>query len=116
MNLLLRLFGWPHELLHVLALRLIGRQPQAITQNHVDIPADLSLGAFVFVAGFPALVFWTATALSVQALFYATSLPQALVTLALSVVLGLGSLGTIGDILLIVMRVLQALLPGERPD
>ena len=58
-----RIFGPPHELLHVLAL-LIGRRPTAISWTHVDIPDDLTTRQYVFVAGLPALVFWSATALA----------------------------------------------------
>jgi hypothetical protein len=74
MRLLIRIFGWPHELLHVAALRLIGRRAVDVTQTHVDIPDDLSTGQYVFVAGLPALVFWGGAALCIQALLGAPDL------------------------------------------
>ena len=76
MNILVRIFGWPHELLHVLALRLIGRQPRMVQQTHVDIPDDLSTSQFVFVAGLPALTFGLAAAISLQLLFAARDIGQ----------------------------------------
>ena len=103
---LLWVFGWPHELLHVLALRLIGRQSQAITHTHVDIPSDLPTGQFIFVAGLPALVFFTLTAASLQLMFAAAEPVQAVVWLAVTALLALAALGTVGDIMLIVTRLL----------
>ena len=113
MKVLLWLFGWPHEMLHVVALRLIGRQPKAVTQSHVDIPDDLSTGEFVFVAGFPALVFWTLAAITIQLLFSATSLPLRLLWLALAAVVVIGAFGTIGDILLIFARIMRDRIPDD---
>jgi hypothetical protein len=113
MKLLLWLFGWPHEMLHVLALRLIGRQPEAVTQSHVDIPDDLSTGEFVFVAGLPALVFWTAAAVSIQLLFSASTLPLRLLWLLLAGFIIVGGFGTVGDMLLIIARIMQARVPDD---
>ena len=106
MKILLWVFGWPHELLHALALRLIGRRPEAITQAHIDIPDDLSTVQYIFVAGLPALVFWTGLVFSGQMLFSATSPAQIIFRLALTSVLGLAAMGTLGDLYLILMRVL----------
>lgn len=108
MKILLWLFGWPHEGLHVLALRLIGRQPQAVTQTHVDIPDDLSTGQYIFVAGLPALVFWGATVASSQQLFNASAVPQVILWLAITSIAALAALGTLGDLYLIVIRLMTA--------
>lgn len=113
MNTLLRIFGWPHELLHVLALRLIGRRPHAVQQSHVDIPDDLSTGEYVFVAGLPALVFTLGLILGVQLLLTATGLPQLGVGLALAAVFAIATLGTIGDVFLIIERIVQARVPKD---
>ena len=112
---LLRIFGWPHELLHVLALRLIGRRPKAVTGTYVDIPADLPTGQYVFVAGFPALVFWLGAAASLRSLLGAAGLVQALLWLVLGSLLTLAALGTLGDIQLILRRLIQERLrpPGD---
>jgi hypothetical protein len=104
MPLLYRIFGWPHELLHVLALRLIGRRAVTVTQTHVDIPGDLSTGQYVFVAGLPALVFWTIALLCLQALFSAPSIVQAILSFVLMSAAALAGFGTVGDILLIIER------------
>ncbi len=113
MKVLLWLFGWPHEMLHVLALGIIGRQPEAVTQSHVDIPDDLSTGEYVFVAGLPALVFWTAAAICIQLLMSAATLPLRLLWLALAALLVIGAFGTIGDVLLIIARVMQDRIPDD---
>jgi len=108
MNVLLWLFGWPHEWLHVLALRLIGRQPETVTKTHVDIPDDLSTGEYIFVAGLPALVFWPITVASAQQWFRAPDAPQAILWLAVTSALGLAAVGTLADLYLIVIRLLDA--------
>jgi hypothetical protein len=105
MNILLRIFGWPHELLHVLALRLIGRRPTRVQQSHVDMPDDLSTGQFVFVAGLPALVFGLAAAISLQLLFAAGDVIQVIVWLLVTAFFALGVAGCVGDLMLILARV-----------
>jgi hypothetical protein len=104
MNILLRIFGWPHELLHVLALRLIGRRPTKVQQTHVDIPDDVSSRQFVFVAGLPALVFGLAAALGLQVLFAARDIGQVIVGLLVTAFFALGVAGCVGDLLLILAR------------
>jgi hypothetical protein len=104
MNTLLRIFGWPHELLHVLALRLIGRQPQKVQQAHVDIPDDLSTGQFVFVAGLPALVFGLAAAISLQLLLAARDVGQVIIWLLATGFFVLGVTSSVGDLMLILAR------------
>jgi len=104
MTLLYHIFGWPHELLHVLALWLIGRSAVAVTQRHVDIPDDLTDGQYVFVAGLPALVFWGLAAICLQALLSAPTLAQGILWFALMSIASLAGFGTIGDILLIIAR------------
>lgn len=107
MAVLLRLFGWPHELLHVLALRLIGRRPRAVTQAHVDIPTDLTTRQFIFVAGLPALVFGVAMAISVGVLLNAQTVIELGLGLVFTALFSLATLGTAGDLHLIVLRLLE---------
>ncbi len=113
MSLLYRIFGWPHELLHVLALRLIGRRAVAITGTHVDIPDDLSTVQYVFVAGLPALVFWGIAVLCLQALFSAPSIGQAILWFALMSAASLAGFGTVGDLLLIIERLMENRIQDE---
>jgi hypothetical protein len=101
---LYRIFGPPHELLHVLALLLIGRRPKAISYRHVDIPDDLSTRAYVFVAGLPALVFWSVALTAAIKLATAKSIGEAILTFAMFSIATLAGLGTIGDIQLIIRR------------
>ena len=104
MQTLYRIFGPPHELLHVLALFLIGRRPKAISYRHVDIPADLSTRAYVFVAGLPALVFWGAAVVAGIKLANTSGIGEVLVMFAAFSVAVLAGLGTVGDIQLIIRR------------
>ena len=104
METLYRIFGPPHELLHVLALLLIGRRPKAIGYRHVDIPDDLSIRAYVFVAGLPALVFWGAALVAALKLATANSLGEAILTFIVFSIAVMAGLGTIGDIQLILRR------------
>lgn len=101
---LAQVYGWPHELLHWLALRLIGRREQAITHTHVDIPADLGRGEFVFVAGLPAFIFWPLTGIAAQQLLTAQDLVAALFWLVCAALLLPAAAGTLGDLALIVLR------------
>ncbi|MBZ0295588.1 MAG: metalloprotease family protein [Anaerolineae bacterium] len=107
MQVLVQLFGWPHELLHVLALRLIGRKPLAVSQVHVVIPDDLSTKQYIFVAGLPALIFWIGMAVSVLLLLNAPDLIQAVLGVVLTVIFSLAALSTIGDLHLILVRLLE---------
>lgn len=104
MHLLLRLFGPPHEWLHVLALWLVGRRPTRVTVTHVDIPDTLTTRQYVFVAGFPALVFGFGALLSVAGLVNAATFGQAVLGLAGTLVFGLGLAGTVSDIEQISLR------------
>jgi len=113
MTLLYRIFGWPHELLHVLALWLIGRRAVKVTRTHVDIPDDLTTAQYVFVAGLPALVFWSIAVTGLQAIFSAPNIVQMILWLVLTGVASLAGFGTVGDILLIIERVMQHKLPDE---
>ena len=106
MRLLRRLYGWPHEMLHVLALGLIGRRPEAITSRHVDIPADLSTGQYVFVAGFPALVFWSIAAISLRLLLSTPDLAQVALWLIVATLSTGAAFSTFGDLQLIALRLL----------
>jgi len=106
MDIILRVFGWPHELLHVLALLLIGRRARAISQTHVDIPPDLTTRQYLFVAGLPALIFWLMVAACALMLVQATSVIERVGWLALTLVASLAAAGTLGDIYLIVARLM----------
>ncbi len=107
MDFLIRLFGPPHELLHVLALRLIGRQPKSVGKTHVDIPEDLAVGQYVFVAGLPALVFWGIGAVGLIILFDPPNIPALVLGFVLVLVGGLGGFGTLGDLQLIYERLME---------
>lgn len=111
MDLLLRIFGWPHEALHVLALWIIGRRAVKMTRTYVDIPDDLSTPEYIFVAGLPAMVFFGGLGITAQALFSATNLLQAVMWFAVSSLFGLAALGTLGDILLIGQRLFEDRTP-----
>ncbi len=104
MKWLVRIFGWPHELLHVFALLLIGRRPQVIAQTYVDIPADLSTGQYIFVAGFPAFIFGLSTLICLVALLDAPDVMQFVFRLFLMSIFSVATFGTMGDLYLIVQR------------
>jgi len=104
LDILYRIFGPPHELLHVLALFLIGRQPKAIGYKHVDIPDDLSTRAYVFVAGLPALVFWGITLIAASKLAGARTFAEGIIAFVVFSLATLAGLGTLGDIQLIIRR------------
>lgn len=99
MDILLTLFGWPHELLHLLALRLVGRAPLAITKTHIDIPDDLTKAQYVFVAGLPALVFWPIFAACAIGFLLASEMLLTALWFALASFAALPALGTVGDLL-----------------
>lgn len=105
MNALIRLFGVPHEGLHLLALVLIGRRARRWTPTHVDLPDDLSTRQYVFVAGLPALVFGGLALMGMLGLLEAQSPTQALLALIAIVGGGLGFAGTLGDLSLIARRI-----------
>jgi hypothetical protein len=107
MDWLLRLYSRPHEALHVLALRLIGRRPVAVGRQHVDIPDDLTTRQYVFVAGLPALVFGALTLAGVLALLNAGSLVALALAWLVIMAGGFGAAGTVGDIQLIVLRLMD---------
>ncbi len=108
MELLRRLYGYPHEALHVLALWLIGRRAVRATGLHVDVPDDLTTGQYVFVAGLPALVFGGAALLGVLALLNAHTLAQAALAWLAIILMGIGVAGTAGDVQMIVLRLENA--------
>lgn len=105
--MLLRIFGWPHELLHVLALVLIGRRPAAITATHVDIPDDLSTSQYVFVAGLPALVFWPLAVFCLRNIFSAGDVVALVGWALLTAVAIMAAVGTLADLYLIALRLMQ---------
>ena len=104
MEILYKIFGPPHELLHVLALLLIGRRPKTIGYRHVDIPDDLSTRAYVFVAGLPAFVFWGIAIIAGVKLGGATTLSEVVVPFIVFSIAVIAGLGTVGDIQLIMRR------------
>ncbi len=104
METLYRIFGPPHELLHVLALLLIGRRPKTVGYKHVDIPDDLDTRAYVFVAGLPALVFWGIAVVAGIKLANASGVGEVIMTFVVFSVAALAGLGTLGDIQLIIRR------------
>lgn len=104
MDFLYRLFGPPHEWLHILALRVVGRRPTAVTSRYVDIPDDLSTPAYVFVAGLPALVFWGIALVALIRAANAGHIGQMLIAFLVFSVAALAGLGTIGDIQRIIRR------------
>lgn len=108
MESLYRLFGPPHEALHVLALWLIGRRPRAVSFRHVDIPDDLSTRQYVFVAGLPALVFWSLAGIGALRLATAADLGGLLLGFAVMSLGALAGLGTYGDLRLIWRRLNRA--------
>ena len=107
MEQLKRIYGTPHEMLHVLALTLIGRRAVHVGQDHVVIPTDLTTGQYVFVAGLPALVFFVALALGAIGLLNAGTPAQAGVAVAVIIAAGFAATGTLGDVQLILMRLMQ---------
>ncbi len=115
MTWIIRIFGPPHELLHLLALALVGRRAVGFSWTHVDIPDDLSVGQYVFVAGLPALVFWGAAAVGTLSLLKARDVGEVVVSMAVLMIGTLAGLGTMGDIQLILLRVMEARSPdGEK--
>ncbi len=107
MEQLKRIYAAPHELLHVLALRLIGRKPVFVGGDHVIVPNDLTTGQYVFVAGLPALVFMGILALAAVALLNAPTPSHAGVAFAVVLAAGFGAAGTLGDVQLILLRLMQ---------
>ena len=107
MEQLKRIYGTPHEMLHVLALALIGRRALHVGQDHVVIPGDLTTGQYVFVAGLPALVFFVALALGALGLLNAQTPGQAGIAVGVIIAAGFAAAGTFGDVQLILMRLMQ---------
>jgi hypothetical protein len=107
MELLYRLYGWPHEALHVLALLLIGRRPRAVTRLHVDIPDDLTTRQYIFVAGLPALVFGIATAMGLMLFARSQSFGETALGVAIMFIMGMGVAGTMGDLQQIAVKLAQ---------
>jgi hypothetical protein len=101
METLLKLYGPIHESLHVLALWLIGRRAVTWTNRYVDIPADLTTGQYVFVAGLPAMVFWGVAAVGLVLMVSGGGLVEIGGGMLLMLVGGLGGWGTVGDLQLI---------------
>ncbi len=110
---LLRIFGPPHEALHWLALRLIGRRPARVTGRHIDLPPDLTTRQYVFVAGLPAFVFLLIGALGLIGVVLAATVAQAALGLLTA---GLGLIGlasAAGDLQLIAERLASETSAGD---
>jgi len=104
MEILYKIFGPPHEFLHVVALLLIGRRPKTVGYRHVDIPSDLGKWAYIFVAGLPALVFWGTAIIAGIKLGTSTTFAEVIIAFVIFSVAVLAGLGTVGDIQLIIRR------------
>lgn len=104
MRLLLRIFGPPHELLHVTALLLIGRRPHRVTRAHVDLRDSLSDAQDLFVAGLPALIFGALALVGVLGLLNAHTVAQALLALLVVTIGRFGTASAAGDLQLIAWR------------
>lgn len=63
LKLVVFVFAWPHEMLHVLALKMIGKQPEKVGATFVLVPEGLSLDEIIFVNALPVLVTGTLFAL-----------------------------------------------------
>ncbi|MDZ4763051.1 MAG: metalloprotease family protein [Chloroflexota bacterium] len=107
MNFLIRLYGVPHEALHVVALWLIGRRALRATRTHVDIPDDLTTRQYVFVAGLPALFFGGIALVALIGVLNAATLGQTALGMIGVTLAGLGFAGTMGDIQLIMARLMD---------
>lgn len=107
MDFLIRIFGPPHESLHILALYLIGRRPKSTTHTYVDIPDDLTTGQYVFVAALPAFVFWNMAIAGIIILVNAPNLFALALGFVLLLVGGLAGFGTLGDLQLIYDRIIR---------
>jgi hypothetical protein len=104
METLYRIFGPPHEFLHWLALRIVGKRAIQVTGRYIDIPADLTRNQYLFVAGLPALVFW---GIALVGMLWVVNAPdfQGIVLGFIMFSLGtLAGLGTLGDLSLILKR------------
>ncbi len=99
-----QIYGAPHELLHVLALLLIGRRALKYTNRQVTIPPDLTTAQYVFVAGLPALVFFGCLALGAVVLINARTPTEFGIAVAVILAAGFGAAGTVGDLQLIAMK------------
>ena len=107
MQQLQKIYGAPHELLHLLALLLIGRRAVKFAQDHVIVPNDLTTGQYVFVAALPAIVFFTCTAIGVLVLLNAQTPGQAGIGVGVILAAGFGAAGTFGDLQLIWLKLSQ---------
>lgn len=108
MRLLLRIYGPPHELLHLLALWLVGKRARRFTVTHVDLPDDLTTRQYVFVAAFPALIFGLCALLGVAGLLNAATTGQSVLALAAVLGGGFGLAGTVNDMEQIISRLQRA--------
>ncbi len=102
-----RIIATPHELLHALALVLIGRRVGRMVDDRVVIPDDLSTPEFVFVTGLPALVMLCVLVAAVILLFNARTPNEAGIATGVIIVAAAVAAGTIGDLQLIVRKLAQ---------
>ncbi len=113
MNTLLKIFGVPHELLHVVALWLIGRRAVEFTARHVLIPDDLSIRQYIFVAAFPGGVFAFILCLGMVGVLQATAWQHVLLAIFAIISGGFGVTSAFGDFDLIVMRLQERNMDNE---
>ncbi len=99
-----RIIATPHELLHALALALIGRRAGRMVDDHVVIPDDLSTPEFVFVAGLPALVMLGVLVAAVILLLNARTPNAAGIATGIIIAAAAVASGTISDLQLIVRK------------
>lgn len=114
MHILLRIFGPPHEGLHVLALWLVGRRPRRVARTHIDLPDNLTLRQYVFVAGFPAPVFGVGALPAVAGLLNAATPGQTAAAVAALLVFGPALAGTVSDIEQIFLRLQHGVGHNDR--
>ena len=98
-KLVVFVLAWPHEMLHVLALRLIGKQPERVGATFVLVPEGLSLDEIIFVNALPVLVTGTLFALGFLVPRVVWDNPIFIVLHGLMLAYTGGSAGDIGTIL-----------------
>ncbi len=102
-----RVIATPHELLHALALVLIGRRAGRMVDDHVVIPADLTTLEFVFVTGLPALIMLGVLVAAVILLFRARTPNEAGIATGIIIVAAAVASGTISDLQQIARKLSQ---------
>ncbi len=102
-----RILTTPHELLHALALSLIGRRAGWTADDHVVIPDDLTTREYVFVTGLPALVMLGVIVVALILLFNASTPSDAGIATGVIIVAAAIATGTISDLRQILSKLSQ---------